>query len=414
MPPQPMQWQKNGQPIAGATDATFTLFSVRATDAGTYTVVTTHAHGHTSSAVVVVVTPSTVVAPAIARQPVSITVAPGSTATFNVSATDATTYQWCRDGQPIGGATNALLVIPRADSGDIGSYSVAITNSVGTTTSTAASLTISDEANFGHLTNLSVRVRITAGEPSFTVGTVIGGGTGGVKPLLVRAVGPSLTMLGVATPLADTKLELRASGVVIAENNDWGGDTVLRNAAASVGAFPLADDSKDAALFDSRLAARDYTIDVSGAGGTTGEVIAELYDASATFSVGMPRLINVSVLKRIDAGDSLTAGFVIGGRTARTVLVRAIGPGLTALNVPGILLDPQFALFDAAQIKIAENDNWGGDTELAMAGASVRAFAIADRGSKDAMLLVTLAPGSYTAQVSGGGGSVLVEVYDVP
>jgi hypothetical protein len=37
-------------------------------------------------------------------------------------------------------------------------------------------------------------------------------------------------------------------------------------------------------------------------------------------------------------------------------------------------------------------------------------------GSKDAVLLVSLPPGAYTAQVSGigGGGIALVEVYEVP
>ncbi len=66
---------------------------------------------------------------------------------------------------------------------------------------------------------------------------------------------------------------------------------------------------------------------------------------------------------------------------------------------------------------IRENDNWGGDPQLTTVGASVGAFALADAASKDAVLLVTLPPGTYSAQVSGvanTGGIALVEVYEVP
>ena len=127
--------------------------------------------------------------------------------------------------------------------------------------------------------------------------------------------------------------------------------------------------------------------------------------------------MNVSVRKQIDAGGSLTAGFVVGGNTARTVLVRAIGPGLAAFGVNGTMADPQLALFSGAT-KIAENDNWAGDPQLTNAGNAVGAFALANAAGKDAMLLITLAPGSYTVQVGGvagtAGGSALVEIYEVP
>jgi hypothetical protein len=157
---------------------------------------------------------------------------------------------------------------------------------------------------------------------------------------------------------------------------------------------------------------------VSGKGDATGLVLAEVYDASgASRTAATPHLINLSVLKRLDTGGTLTAGFVISGQTARTVLVRAIGPGLAPFGVADRMSDPQLALFDATQAKIAENDNWGGDPQLVTAGNSVGAFGITSRVSSDAMLLVTLAPGNYTAQVSGVGGTagtVLVEVYEVP
>ena len=196
--------------------------------------------------------------------------------------------------------------------------------------------------------------------------------------------------------------------------------TALSTAFAQVGAFAyVGPTSKDAAIFEPSLAPANYTVQVSGVGGATGTVIAELYDATpaGTFAVMTPRLVNVSVLKQIPGGSTLTAGFFVGGSTAKTVLIRAIGPGLTQFGVGGIMPDPQVALFNASSARIAENDNWGGDPQLTAACATVAAFAIADPTSRDAMLLVTLAPGAYTLQASGvnaTGGRAIVEVYELP
>ena len=114
-------------------------------------------------------------------------------------------------------------------------------------------------------------------------------------------------------------------------------------------------------------------------------------------------------------GDILIAGFVIGGQTSKTVLIRAIGPTLGAFGVPGVLANPKLELFTGST-KINENDNWGGAPALSDAFLSVAAFPL-PAASADAVLLVTLAPGSYTAQVSGVGattGVALVEVYEIP
>jgi hypothetical protein len=361
-------------------------------------------------------------APSIARQPQGHTVAVGSTVVFNAEATGTPlSFEWRKNGSAITGATRPSLVINRATAADAGTYAVAISNAGGLTMSAPATLTLTNDPNFGHLVNLSIRTNITSADPSFTVGTVVGGaGTSGPKPILVRAVGPSLAALGLEGALADSRVDVYAGTTVVASNNDWSGDPTLTAAFARVGAFPLASaGSKDAAIFNSAFVARDYTVEVGGVAGATGEVLFELYDAtaSATFTSTTPRLVNVSVRKQIDAAASLTVGFVIGGSTARTVLVRAIGPGLEAFGVSGVMADPQLALFNG-QTRIAENDNWGGDPQITTAGTSVGAFAIANTAGRDAMMLTTLAPGTYTVQVNGtsgtGGGAALIEVYEVP
>jgi hypothetical protein len=264
-----------------------------------------------------------------------------------------------------------------------------------------------------------------------TMGTVLGGpGTSGSKPLLLRAAGPALNQYGVSAYLPDPTMTLNYTSpipaVVLATNDDWAGASSLSNAFASVGAFGYASkDSKDAALFQSGPAALvpgKYTVQVSGANGGTGMVIAEIYDASGiAYTLATPRLINVSVLKQINAGTTLTAGFVIGGSTARTVLIRAIGPGLAQFGIGDHLADPTLKLnytSPTPTVVVAANDNWAGNPAIVAAGGAVGAFAIGNLASQDAMLLATLAPGKYTAEVSpaadSAGGQAIVEIYEVP
>ena len=370
----------------------------------------------------IVITGGVVAATSITTQPASLVMVSGSTAVFSVVATGAPTYQWLKYGVALAGATNRTLVVP-ATAETVGSYSVVVTDALESGTSASATLSLATTAEISRLINLSILTNISAADPDFTMGTVLGGtGTSGNKPLLVRAVGPSLGALGVPDTLDDPKLEMFAGAATFATNDNWGGGTALSNAFVQVGAFAYtAGNSRDAALFNAATPPRDYTVRVSsGVAGASGAVIAELYDATAAsaFTATTARLINVSVRKQIDAGATLTAGFVIGpsgGTVARTVLVRAIGPGLGVFGVPGTMPDPKLELFSGANV-IAASDNWGGDASLTAAGKAVGAFAIADLQSKDAMILVTLAPGNYTAQVtgSGSGGVALVEVYEVP
>ena len=80
------------------------------------------------------------------------------------------------------------------------------------------------------------------------------------------------------------------------------------------------------------------------------------------------------------------------------------------------MIDPRLQLYSGNTL-LRENDNWNGDPLLVSIGNSVGAFEVTNRQSQDAMILMTLQPGSYTAQVSGGNngtGVALVEVYEVP
>ena len=357
--------------------------------------------------------------PTINVPPASQSTTVGSSVVLAVEAQNATggVYQWLKDGAPIVGANSPLYTIPVVSSAHLGTYTVSVATPTGTIVSAPATLGTGAVANPGRLVNLSILTALADASDSFMFGLVVGGtGTGGTKPLLVRAAGPSLTALGVSGVLEDPRLELFTGSTKVGENDNWGGLESARAVMAQVGAFPFsAPTSRDAAISLPSLASGAHSVKISGTG--AGLVIAELYDATpqGSFTATTPRLVNVSVLKHLGAG--VTAGFVIGGSTPRTLLVRAIGPTLGAapFNVPEVVLDPQLALF-AGQSQIGANDNWGGGSALSTAFGLVGAFGLPTT-SRDAALLVTLQPGSYTVQVSGVGGTTglaLVEVYEVP
>jgi hypothetical protein len=355
--------------------------------------------------------------PSISSHPVSLTVAPGGTATFSVAASGTNvTYQWMKGATAVAGATSPTLTLPSVGAADAGDYSVVVSNSAGSATSRMARLVV-DTPQPGKLKNMSVRsVAGTNGAP-LIVGMVMSGGS---KTVLIRAIGPGLAQFpGVGTVLQDPKMDVMDGSTAVATNDNWatGGATTLSNAFAMVGAFALNDTaSKDAAILTSINGAR--TVHVNAATGNPGVVLVEAYDAGAGES---PRLINVSARNRVGTGgDILIAGFVIDGNVPRRVLIRGVGPriGEAPFNVPGVLADPRlelYAMVNGQPVLAATNDNWGDEANSNEMNALTPGLTL-NNGSKDAALLVTLPAGAFTALLSGVNnttGEGVIEVYDV-
>ncbi len=358
-------------------------------------------------------------APAITTPPASISAVLGRSATFSVATTGTgQTYQWRFNNTPITGATSATYTIPAVTAANAGSYTVAVTNSIGTTVSSAATLTLVSAAQAGRLINLSVLTTLATATDEFTLGYVVGGtGTTGSKPLVIRAAGPSLGALGVPGTIADPQLETFTGSTRTGGNDNWGGASALAADLAAVGAFAYTGPTSRDAAVSTSISSRDNSVKVTGVAGATGQVIAEVYDAtpSANFAATTPRLLNVSVRKHL--GTGITAGFVLGGSAPTRVLIRVVGPGLAAFGVGDTVVDPQLALFNDKSVKIGENNDWGGSADLAAAFTSVGAFALPAATSKDAALLVTLQPGLYSVQATGVNNTTgvgIVEVYELP
>jgi hypothetical protein len=356
--------------------------------------------------------------PSISLQPKSQAVSVGQPVTFSVSANASLplSYQWKFNGNPIPGATTAVLGLSSVKASDVGAYTVDVSTTSGTVTSAAANLVIGTS----RLSNLSVRSTAGTGSDTLIVGAVVGQGDN--LTVLVRGIGPSLTQFGVTGVLPDPVLTLTDSmGASLATNDDWARGTNANQTAATaaqVGAFTLTNAALDSAILTS-LGPGSYSAVLTGKGNATGVALAEAYDASTQPTAA--RLINMSARTRVGTGAAvLIAGFSIKGDAPKTLLIRGVGPGLTQFGVTGVLADPQLALFrEGSTTPIQQNDNWLTATNAAQVGLAagqVGAFSLA-ANSRDAALLVTLDPGTYTAQVSGVGnttGVALVEIYEVP
>ena len=130
------------------------------------------------------------------------------------------------------------------------------------------------------------------------------------------------------------------------------------------------------------------------------------------------RLVNLSNRGLVGTGENvLISGFVINGSRNREVLIRALGPALSAFGVSNPLTDPVLKIYNASGALVASNDNWEVGNNLASlqtTTSSIGARALT-AGSKDAALVVTLPAGAYTAQIEGTSatpGIALLEVYE--
>jgi hypothetical protein len=267
------------------------------------------------------------------------------------------------------------------------------------------------------LVNISSRARVGTGDAVAIAGFVISGEDS--KPVLIRAVGPTIGAAPFSVPgaLASPRVELFRGATSLAVNSGIGtgaGRAAIDAAGVQAAAFALGAAGTDAAILTT-LAPGNYTAIVSSSTNTAGVALVEVYDLSAP--VPGQKLLNIAT--RASAGTAenvLIAGFVVPPGSAKRVLIRGVGPGLTPFGVTGVLAQPALQLLSGSTV-VAQNTNWSTSPDAAAitaGSAQVGAFGLANL---DSALVVTLAPGNYTTQVTGVGGTTgvaLIEVYELP
>jgi hypothetical protein len=231
--------------------------------------------------------------------------------------------------------------------------------------------------------------------------------TGSVpKHVLIRGIGPSLTGFGVLNVLADPVLELHGPGAFATITNDNWRQT--QEAEIQATGIPPTNDFESAIV--ATLAPGAYTAIVRGNGNTSGVALVEVYDLNQSAD---SKLANLSTRAFVGTDNNIViAGFLLGSSGDDRVVVRGIGPSLTAAGVPNALPDPTLELRDGNGALLSANNDWQDNPAQA---AELTAAGLAPTNNLESAMVATLPPGLYTALLSGvnsGTGIGVVELYD--
>jgi hypothetical protein len=249
-------------------------------------------------------------------------------------------------------------------------------------------------------------MRVQTGDRVGIGGFIVSGNA--PKRVILRAIGPSLAGSGVPNPLADPVMELHGpAGFLTVTNDNW-----RDSQEAEIAATGLAPANNFESAIIATLSPGNYTSIVGGANNTIGVALVEVYDLNQAVA---STLANISTRAFVSTGaDIVIAGFVLGnGTMSNNVIVRGIGPSLAGAGVSTPLANPTLELRNDNGMLIRADNDWEDDP--AQAGL-IMAAGLAPTNSLESAIAATLAPGQYTALLSGVNndtGNGLVEVYDL-
>jgi hypothetical protein len=258
------------------------------------------------------------------------------------------------------------------------------------------------------LANIATRVNVQGGQNDGIAGFIKRNPA--TKRVLVRALGPTT---GVGGALQDPILKVYDASGLIATNDNW---RTTQQAEISASGLAPTDDKEAAVILNLTGAANTsgYTAVLSGVNGESGVGLVEVYDLDAE---SFADLGNVATRGLVGTGNNvLIGGFVVNDDSftnqPQTILVRGIGPSLSAAGVSNPLPDPLIDLHDAQGTTIASNNDWGASPDAGALSTS----GLAPPNPKESAILKTLAPGPYTvvlSGVNGGTGVGNVEAYNL-
>jgi hypothetical protein len=252
--------------------------------------------------------------------------------------------------------------------------------------------------------NLSTRMRVQTGDNVGIGGFIIAGNA--PKHVVLRAMSPNYEKFDL---LVDPVLELHGpGGFATITNDNWRDDPAQAAALLAADLAPFRD--LEAAI-DATLNPGPYTAVIRGKNNTSGVGLIEVYDVS---QVVPAKLANISTRAFVGTNSNIViAGFILGGNSGEDrIVVRGIGPSLTALGVPNALANPMLELRDRNGSLLVANNDWQDNPAQA---AELTASGLAPTHQLESGIATTLAPGPYTALLVGlnnGTGIGLIEVYD--
>ncbi len=247
----------------------------------------------------------------------------------------------------------------------------------------------------------SVRTRVDPATPQTVTLTL---DTTEPQRFLFRAIGRGLPGLPAQNSLPTPVLSLGESTRLLAVDHGSAISPEMRALARVAGAFPivpadLPSPSNAGAALAPSLGRGTFTVTTTSGDAGAGAVLFEAHDVAPAESAA--RVRHFSVRGHTGPGGAvMIVGFIIRGETPLRLLVRGLGPALANGGVTRPIADPLLEIYAAgAPAPLVVNDNWSDDPAIAETALRMQAMPLAP-GSRDAALLVALAPGAYTALIA--------------
>jgi hypothetical protein len=481
----PVSFNASGLPAGLALDTASGLISGTPTASGV-SMVTVSANNSIgtgpNSTLTITVAASTIVnsLPVFTTQPVSATVVAGNNAMFTVTASGSPTptFLWqvstnggtswtaLTDGTGISGsATDSLAISSTTASVSGYEYECVATNTQGSVTSSAATLTVNtppsittqpatQSVNAGSGIVLAVGATGASGYQWNLNGHAINGATGSTLSInnvtSANAGAYTVSVTNSAGTVTSGSATLTVNAAVVssaiatqpvAQSINTGGSVVFTVVTGGSTQLITSSLRPEVSGLTADLAATTYQwqfngVNLANGGGITGSTGPQLMIQGATAAndgdyacvvtngsttvlsdaaglqvqtTSTPGfVISISSRAFVGTGDNiLIGGFYIVGSTSATVLVQAIGPALAAApySVAGTLQHPALTIHqnqNGKDVVLYSNAGWGSSSVLLAAAAAAYAEPVLKPGSNDSELLMTLPAGGYTAEVAGG------------
>ena len=226
------------------------------------------------------------------------------------------------------------------------------------------------------------------------------------KPVVLRALGPSLTAFSLTDLLLNPVLELRSSTSSLFTNDDWK-DTQRSQIEGTI--YQPTDDRESVIL--TTLAPENYTAIIRGKDDSVGLGLIEVYDNNKALDSKLGQISTRGLVK--GGNDVMIGGFILGNAQANArIAIRGIGPSLSQFAINNPLPDPTLELKDANGMTLASNDDWLLDP---VSAAQLSANGLALKDQKESGIFIQLPAGQFTVILAGknGEGIGLVEIYNL-
>jgi hypothetical protein len=262
---------------------------------------------------------------------------------------------------------------------------------------TTSSVGVFGLLNPPHLSNISARALVAGEQNQLVMEFTIQGRES--KTVGLRVLGPSLLLSenSIATRLPDPILELRDdNGRIINSNDNWEANNSQTARTQQKKSAPHTQ--KEPSIM-ATLPPGDYTVAVHDANNAAGIALVEVYDLSSPLTTNFA---NFSVRGFVGTGDDiLIGGITVRGTATEQVLFRALGSDLGKSGIANSLANPSLEVRDNNGVLLASNHNWQDSPQA----EEISSIGLAPGNENDAALLLTLAPGNYTAVVRDAAGS---------